>query len=1306
MVYFPVAPSVFSGGYWEVSLPEHILWMMVSMTNTTTPNRTNNFKVTQSIDMSADSPSQQLESICSTTVVTEGQFLGIFDGQEFTIKIRLSDIKTTDYFGLFGFVGSGAVTAASVTNLNVEYTGSTFSYNYTPGTGPSYFGSLVGYCNRATISGCTVTYLNNIVITHSTATTTFITYTGGLCGLVANGSTLRNSSIIFNDTAELYCDVGNNNIERSVGGICGYIGQFSQTVNNLLNCSLNVSKNTTIGSRINVRNVGGITGAAYGGINIDSCLIKETDSSTGGTFKLQSSSGIPFNNSLGSLGGLVGDANFRTSTSSITNSSITLNNYTFSISTNTSTTTFYVGSLVALCEAVAVNNGRINLSNLKLQANNILLTTSTTGSSSEDYRVGGQIGQIVGSCNISLCSVECLNNYTVTITTGTSVNAPNCFYGGIAAIMRMDTLPTLPDYTVETYRIISNCNLIINGITSISLVENAAGGVGTNDTIVGGLFGQIVAGRQPTLNLAAIPYVVKDCNMTCNNNVLLEARHTNGGTPTPVAGMYVAGIIGYSRGCIMSNCDIILGSNNNTITITGVSKTHASIFVSCGCGLLTTSAITNVSSQAVSTVTNCSVQINGNVIIDSKPTGTPTTSLIGGLVGRISNSSSCNTSTISIIGTLTATAEALTDNIYVGGLVGDIASATTATIDSILSGCTGTITGNTVLTAGLNQNVRGIIGGVIGRMSVRSKSEKNIDTNTTMNYNGNLTMTSTNTTGGTRFIGGIVGLAFDSSTPPRISINDTDVNVLGTTTMSLSSNTDNVAGGLFGRLDSSGTRCSGCDGVFNSLIINNTGTTAGSKFNGGLCGNVTNGAQITNSTITVNSTTTLFISNNLTTGNTSCGVLFGLVQDAVSDLGTSATSCTGTFKNIVTINVNNTSTGTTYMGGIVAFNTRSIVTANRLNLNSLIIDNISNTNTTCVAGIIAGQSETPISGNAAATNDSIVNITGTALLDTNSTSSVSVVGVLGGSIDSQFKNNIINGENCIFTLNSSSTADATFSGGLIGLLTNTQTTQSVDVSNNILKAKSLNLTTSSPIVGSESSYIAGVIGRINSSNITVNNNQVLVYDTTSLINSNANQTNNMALLFAGIEGGTNTVTNNIFLTVNGITIIGSNSPQPTVIRINSVTASNTSSTTPTNNFAYICAISPNTLLNFQSYPPNDANGLTIYGVNYPITSRFTESSNLYYIDVLPAITIYIGCIPRPPPPPAITCCTANICNKNPQAANYSNEVIVNRKGGQAMIANIDERYASQKTNTARINVTPIFSSYQQYMTYLQSKNAR
>ena len=46
-----------------------------------------------------------------------------------------------------------------------------------------------------------------------------------------------------------------------------------------------------------------------------------------------------------------------------------------------------------------------------------------------------------------------------------------------------------------------------------------------------------------------------------------------------------------------------------------------------------------------------------------------------------------------------------------------------------------------------------------------------------------------------------------------------------------------------------------------------------------------------------------------------------------------------------------------------------------------------------------------------------------------------------------------------------------------------------------------------------------------------------------------------------------------------------------------------------------------------------------------------------------------------------------------------------RKGGQAMIANVNEIYASQRTNTAGIRVTPVFSSYQQYMTYLQSKNS-
>jgi hypothetical protein len=201
---------------------------------------------------------------------------------------------------------------------------------------------------------------------------------------------------------------------------------------------------------------------------------------------------------------------------------------------------------------------------------------------------------------------------------------------------------------------------------------------------------------------------------------------------------------------------------------------------------------------------------------------------------------------------------------------------------------------------------------------------------------------------------------------------------------------------------------------------------------------------------------------------------------------------------------------------------------------------------------------------------------------------------------------------------------------------------------------------------------------------------------------------NVALLFANVDVVTlvppTIIANNTFLTGNMITITASNA-SPTIYINDLVAFYNASIPTVSNNTAYICKIDPYTLLNFQSYPSTDANGLTIYSTNYPITSQYIVPK-IYKIDILPAITVIITClIPPVIPVVPVTCCTANICDKNPQVANYSNQVISNRKAGQAINASVNQMYESKGTRNSRITVTPVFSSYQQYMTYLQSKNS-
>jgi hypothetical protein len=1316
-------------GYYQIATPNNLYWMMATMTNVTVPNISNNFKLTANIDMATTANiatynpgTNLLQSICSTIVLTEGPFIGIFDGQKgapspYIITIPLSFITTNSYFGLFGFVGNNSA-AASIINLNIVYTGSTFSY--TASTNPSYLGSLVGFCNKATVNNCNITYSNNVVITHTN--TTGVQHTGGICGRIQNSSTLINSIVTFNGTASILDNcTPSSNSERNIGGICGYIGALNvNDISTFENCSLKLSSNTKIGSDTNTRCVGGICAIAQGRLIVNNCNIVQTPGASGGTFILQNSNVI--RSQFVRMGILFGELNqYSITDDEIKNCSFDLSNFDLSIIGKTSgASPFNIGCLIG-CALTGTTAATLKINNINATIKSILIDALNSGSTGNINIAGGIFGDITGPLNINTCLLTCLNNYTIMLMPGQSPNAglSLCYYGGIAGQANLATVGNLFIPSNTSYRFIENCDINVGGNTLITINQSSGGLAGSQVGIIsaGGLFGQISGGIRTGLPaVPTIPLIINECNGTFNQNV--DISYTFTGVPRSAAlnSIYMGGIAALSSGCDISGCNIIMGSNNNTILISNNTKNHLNSFMSCGFGQITD--LTGGSIPVSTTVYNCNSIINGNMTMQNIPTtNTGMLSWNGGLVGRINNGSSCLNSSLTIIGALNSIATSTGSSATIGGLVGELLG-TSVTLRSTLLSCTGTVSGNTILNANENVNFQAQIGGIVGIVNSFGRLES-----TEMIYQGTTTLKSTTAGIGARFIGGIVGqsnsaiLSASKIIKNVIITCNNDIQIISNSSSSTSSGADAILGGLFGKLGDS-TACEGCQGIFNSkLTITNSGILASpngsTKLIGGICAQVINvgaasvtPATITTSSIYVGSITELIVDISANTNFTRCGILFGLVQDPAINYGANASLCTGTFNDKVILNVNNTSSGRVIMGGVVGYNVRAMVNSNILNLNGLEIDNKSNTNSSCYAGIIAGNSESALLNNTGQITNCIVNITGNALLDTNSTTGESVVGILGGLIAAQFENNVINGGMCNFILNSSSSADGVFAGGLIGSITNLQVPQTFSITNNILMANTLIINTSSTL----NSYVAGMIGRINTTGITINNNLVSVTNNTTLNDLNITSTIYMALLFAGlggpgITGGPNIITNNTFISYQSIRLVANNS-SPTIY-ISDQVAKNDEivKSTVTNCNAYVCNMWENYLLNFLSYPVADAEGLTIYGSNYPITSTYISPNKLYKIDILPAITINITCLPRILTE-QITCCTANICNKNPQSANYSNQVIVNRKAGQAMIADVDNQNANKITNTSRINVKPIFSSYQQYMTYLQSKNAR
>jgi hypothetical protein len=1335
--------------FYEIKEVGNIIWMMTTMTNGAAPNLTSDYRLIVDIDMSPVGAGTLVSIASSNTVAAEGPFVGQFSGLKsppptdpheslnYKITIPLSKLNGSSYFGLFGYLGTGA----KIISVDIEYTGDTYTYtNPSVVVADSYFGSLVGFSTGATVELCNIIYTttNNLTITHNTTNDVSLCYTGGICGRIQSNSTLKGSKITFNGPVQFYCNtIHNTNLARNFGGICGYLGQFSSSNNTFTGNTLELSSNTTFGSSVNNGIIGGFIGSAVGGLIINNCIIKQKNTlSSSGTLKLQVSDNdatLAQTSAINNyVGGFIGSYDLRAQ-QSCSIMKMTLPNYTLSLYTESNNETLYIGGMYGYLETVsAIITGTsliLTLDDHSINVNNFMIQGKTRGTSSGSYNMGGMFGQINAPHNITNCNLDCTNTYNALLEVGLGVgnaNAPICRYGSIAGASTIGGPGNIvrPDYNSESYRIISNCNVIVGGITNILIDENSASStIAAQESFIGGLIGQVANGRRSPNNNPAIGVIIDECKGTFSNDVSIRYSHTNPSlTLTAANSLYLGGLIGRTLGSIVRNCEVVFGNDNNTVTISTISGAHSNLYQGLGIGIVDPSIVATNVTQIGSTISNCIYKINGNVNMTNSSTRASGQTYTGGLAGRINILSSYSSSyqpgqvpevpSLDISGNLTIVSLSNTGRCRIGGLAGELSGDVTNT--AVLTNSNASIGNNFIVNGNIGQNFDTLIGGMVG-IVVNTVNF----TNCQLTCNGSTTLTSTAAGTGFRYIGGMIGWSGEGTVNNTVkNVTSNTVTYNGPFLITVASIANDFGGGLFGRIQD-GTLVSDCYGEFNStLTINNQGITSGSKAVGGICGSLAiakaaapflvDGIRI--SRILVQKAATFSIVTNESGGNSRCSAMFGIVQDTTLSPGgdSAAASCTATFNGIVSVTINNTSSGAVYLGGIVAENIRSGIESNILNLtNGIIIDNQSTTNSNCFAGIICGRTTSNLLGNPATTNNNTVNISGTAIIDTNTNSNTAAAGTLAGQVDSDFKDNTVSGQTATFIINATSEIDGTWAGGLIAQITNTQPTQLVTVSGNSLFAGHLTITTNSVSTGS--SFNGGLVGRINTTNITFSNNVVSVNGSATLRNIAVNSTVYMALLFAGLGqsgvGGPYTLINNTFIAYQGIQISTSNSIPTIYIDDNLAKSDEATASQLVNCNAYVCGTGQNALLNFTAYPITDALGLTIYGQNYPITSSYTSITNLYRIDVLPAILINIGCIPGEPVE-VITCCTANICNKNPQVASYSNQTIINRRAGQAMIANVDNKTIAQNNNTGRIYVQPMFSSYQQYMTYLQSKNAR
>ena len=221
-------------------------------------------------------------------------FSGTFDGDGYNItNIVLQEKPSSQYQGLFGYTGG------SIKNVNIKE-----SYLKTSST---YLGSVVGYSNYGTVSGCR----SSAKLTNAASGTT---YTGGIVGYQGSGGTIEKSIFSGNCSSISQsgyaagilayshpggyinirnCDVVDADISGAIsGGLVG--GVYYYTVISCCTVSATIEGSSYVGGAVgdfpytfgienvsinaylyytgNSNTVGGIVGSGYNGMNIKNSL--------------------------------------------------------------------------------------------------------------------------------------------------------------------------------------------------------------------------------------------------------------------------------------------------------------------------------------------------------------------------------------------------------------------------------------------------------------------------------------------------------------------------------------------------------------------------------------------------------------------------------------------------------------------------------------------------------------------------------------------------------------------------------------------------------------------------------------------------------------------------------------------------------------------------------------------------------------------------------------------------------------------------------------------------------------------------
>ena len=559
-----------------------------------------------------------------------------------------------------------------------------------------------------------------------------------------------------------------------------------------------------------------------------------------------------------------------------------------------------------------------------------------------------------------------------------------------------------------------------------------------------------------------------------------------------------------------------------------------------------------------------------------------------------------------------------------------------------------------------------------------------------------------------KWCAGIVGRTQNNATTSKCTMN------VGGNFSIVTGTTKNIAamylGGICGFASQSTIKdCSlNVNGMNN--IISGT-TTNSSMFCGGICGFTQNESDINSCSVTFG--TNQQVSNMILYGSSYQTFMGGLVGYTVNCVNKNVSNCSAIYNS--TLNITSIATlGSVFCGGMYGYIAGSSTINNTSSFNS---DVVIQNETTVASGVftspIAGRIDnSKVEGDSASYASTCTITCGKSVHYGICTADVYIGGITTGSVNSIISSCSLYIKTVNFLVTNSGTEVV-----LAGLIAGNYSQSSIIGCSSTFGNNTQFIADNQ--VGDV--YISGMLGQMADDNTNLINNTTTYGDGTKFQIVSPVAVNKVGLvgsLFAIVlPGFYMTIVNNIIKFGNNTTLqvnetIGSYGTSRIGIPYIPGYMNATDSV-----FSNINTIINNAAISFEpygiqtiqdgiEYPSRDSNNNALTGIQYPNGTIVSAPSYKINVDIPSSpYTIFIYYeVPRIDTVPP--CCSDKcIVQENPQVSNYDITAENEISAGRAIDSDVTRMY-QQVNTTGRINSQPIFSSYRDYLMYLQAKNYR